>query len=247
MGKSFLRLKSLQANDDNSYIGNIYQIGPKNLKNYAMIKILKQFVDPKTYDYLRSKYQLGYAVGCGIDLTGEILGFTIAVLSQEHKHRFNAVQIKIDDFMDNTITNAIDELSDEEFEKFKDAHIKELQAETLTLDAEIAANYNEISDEFYLFNRKELSVEITRDITKQEFQEFYHSFMDRDKQRVLCTHVIGNEKREGVEDVNENNNKNNNDIVIEFITESFTEEFVIKNIEAFQSEMELYPAVRSHV
>lgn len=215
-----------------------------------MAKILKQFVDPKTYDYLRSKYQLGYAVGCGIDQTGEILGFNVVVLSQEHKHRFNAVQIKIDDFMDNTITKAIDELSDEDFEKFKDAHVKELQAEILTLDAEITANYNEISEEFYLFNRKELSAEITKRITKSEFQEFYHSFMDRDKQRVLCTHVIGNEKREGVEESGENvkNNPNDpNDLNIEFITESFTDEFVIKNIEAFQSEMELYPAVKSHV
>lgn len=207
-----------------------------------MAKILKNFVDPKVYDYLRSKYQLGYAVGCGIDQTGEILGFNIVVLSQEHKHRFNAVQIKIDDFMDNTITNAIDELDDAEFEKFKDAHIKDLQAEILTLDSEVSGNYSEISDEHYLFNRKELSADITKGITKQEFQEFYHSFMDRDKRRVLCTHVIGNEKREG-EEVEENNS----DMNIEFITESFTDEFVIKNIEAFQSEMELYPAVRSHV
>jgi secreted Zn-dependent insulinase-like peptidase len=212
-----------------------------------MTKILKQFVDPKTYDYLRSKYQLGYAVGCGIEQTGEILGFNIVVLSQEHKHRFNAVQIKIDDFMDNTITNAIDELSDEDFEKFKDAYIKELQAEILTLDAEITTNYLEISEEFFLFNRKELSAEITRGITKREFQEFYHSFMDRERQRVLCTHVIGNEKREGGDESEENNRRNNTDLNIEFITESFTDEFVIKNIEAFQSEMELYPAVRSHV
>lgn len=212
-----------------------------------MLKILKQFVDPKTYDILRSKYQLGYAVGCGIDQTGEILGFNVVVLSQEHKHRFNAVQIKIDDFMDNTITKAIDELSDEDFEKFKDAHVKELQAEILTLEAEITANYNEISEEFYLFNRKELSADITKRITKSEFQEFYHSFMDHDKQRVLCTHVIGNEKREGSEESDENIKSNPNDLNIEFITESFTDEFVIKNIEAFQSEIELYPPVRSHV
>lgn len=246
-GKSFIRLKSLQENDDNSYIGNIYQIGPKNLKNYAMAKILRQFVDPKTYDYLRSKYQLGYAVGCGIDLTGEIMGFNIVVLSQEHKHRFNAVQIKIDDFIENTITNAIDELTDEDFGKLKDAHIKELQAEVLTLDAEVTSNYNEISDEFYLFNRKELSAEITRGISKIEFQQFYHSFMDRDKQRVLCTHVIGNDKRQRVEETDENSQREVNDLKIEFITESFTNEFVIKNIEAFQNEMELYPAIRSHL
>lgn len=69
--------------------------------------------------------------------------------------------------------------------------------------------------------------------------------MDRDKQRVLCVHVIGNEKRE-TEDGEQN--KNIHDINIEFITESFTDEFVVKNIEAFQSELTLYPADnRTHV
>lgn len=154
-----MRLKSLQSNDDNSYIGNIYQIGPKNLKNFCMTKILKQFVDPKTYDYLRSKYQLGYAVGCGIEQNGEVLGFNVVVLSQEHKHRFNAVQIKIDDFMENTITNAIDELDDAEFEKFKDAYVKELQAEVLTLDSEIGKtflNYFSNLINFNILNRCKL-------------------------------------------------------------------------------------------
>ena len=159
----------------------------------------------------------------------------------EHKHRFNAVQIKMNDFMQNTVTKAIDEMSDAEFEKYREARIKELQTEMLTLDAEVNFNYGEISEEFYLFDRRERSVEITKEITKSEFQEFFHSFMDSSKQRVLCTHVIGNEKREGVETQNQNNNIN-----IEFITESFTDEFVIKNIEAFQSDLELYPPVRSH-
>lgn len=238
------------ANDDNSYISCLYQIGPKNLKNYSMAKILKQFVDPKTYDYLRSKYQLGYAVGCSLDQTGEVLSFYIVVLSQEHKHRFNAVQIKINDFIDNTIRTAIDDLSDEEFEKFRDAFVKELQAEILTLDTEVSYNYNEISEEFYLFNRRDLMVEITKKITKTEFQEFFHSFIDHDKQRVLCTHVIGNEKR--AVDSDENNNSvaaasGGDEINIEFITERFTDERVVTNIEDFQRDLHLYSAVQSHI
>lgn len=236
------------ADDDNSFISALYQIGPKNLKNYCMGKILKQFVDPKTYDYLRSRYQLGYAVGCSLDQTGEILSFYLVVLSQEHKHRFNAVQMKIDDFIDNTITTAIDELSDEEFEKFRSALIKELQAEILTLDTEVSYNYSEISEEFYLFDRRDLMVEVTKNITKSDFQEFFHSFIDHDKQRVLCTHVIGNEKRAVDVDENNNNNSSNSDAInIEFINERFTDERVVDNIQEFQQDLYLYPAVKSHV
>lgn len=238
------------ADDDNSFIGCLYQIGPKNLKNYCMAKILMQFVDPKTYDYLRSKYQLGYAVGCSLDQTGDILSFYIVVLSQEHKHRFNAVQIKIDDFIHNTITTFIDDLGDEEFGKLKDAYVKELQVEVLTLDTEVSHNYNEIFEEFYLFNRRELMVEITKEITRTQFQEFFHSFIDHDKQRVLCTHVIGNEKRVVVatdENINQSSSTSSSDINVEFITERFTEERVVKSVEEFKRDLFLYPAVTSHV
>jgi nardilysin len=209
-----------------------------------MGKILKTFVDPKTYDYLRSKYQLGYVVGCGIDQTSEVLSFYLVVLSQEHKHKFNVVQEKMDDFIDNTIKTAIDELKDEDFDNLREATIKELQAEVLTLDGEVNQNYNEISEEFYLFDRKELLEIIAQRLTKSEFQEFFHSFIDLDKQRVLCTHSIGNEKPEGEQEANV---ENVNEVNVEFITDKLGDERVITNIEEFQKDLYLYPSVVSHV
>lgn len=63
LGRNVVRMKSLMPNDDNSYIKNYYQIGPKTLRTICLGRLMELILNPKAYDYLRSKEQLGYAVG----------------------------------------------------------------------------------------------------------------------------------------------------------------------------------------
>lgn len=223
-------------NDENSYIKNLYQIGMKTKKTHNMNKILKKIIDPKVYDILRSKQQLGYAVGCQIESFGAVQAISIVVMSQEHKHKFTVVHEKIDEFVETVIIPAINDLTEEEFEKHKEARIKELQQDLLTLSEESSSNWEEIEFEYYMFDKFEVFADVTRKLTLEEFKEHFNSFMSPDKQRKLCIQVIGS---------GENNNnvtsEDNNNLNVEIIDERFTDQNVIANIEAFQKNMYLYP------
>lgn len=203
-----------------------------------MAKILKEFIRPKAFDILRTKYQLGYSAKCELDTFGGVMGLSVYVISQEHKHKFTEVQEKITEFMQTTITIAIDELTDDEFEKLKNARMKHLQVEVLSLAEETSHNWDEITDEHYRFNRNEIYIEVTKRITKDEFQQFYHTFFDVESQRVLCIQVIGRK------DENTSETNDNNELMVEFMSEKFTDHDVITDIEEFQKDLELFPVLK---
>jgi len=232
-----MRIKSLQPNDDNSYTKIYYQVGLKNKKIHNMNKILKKIIDPKVYDILRSKQQLGYAVGCQIDSFGGVQGVSIVVMSQEHKHKFSAIHSKIDEFMDTVVIPAINDMSQEEFEKVKDARVKELQQDLLGLDDETSLNWEEIENEHYLFEKAEVFIEVTKQLTLEEFKEFFNSFASPEKQRKLCIQIIGSEETdENVTTVDDVMN-------VEFISKKYTDHNLIVDIEAFQKDLHLYPVL----
>jgi secreted Zn-dependent insulinase-like peptidase len=204
-----------------------------------LTKILKKFIDPKVYDHLRSKQQLGYAVGCSFESYGGILGIAIIVISQEHKHKFTEIYQKINEFLETIIRPAIDEITDEEFENFKDAHIKDLQSEILTLSSEVSDNWDQIDTEYYTFNTDEVNAEVSKQLTKEDLQQFYHSFMDVENQRVLCLQIIGNEMKQEA-------TAENKELNVELITDKFhNNENVITDIDEFQKHLHLYDVVKS--
>ncbi|KAG5680610.1 hypothetical protein PVAND_010104 [Polypedilum vanderplanki] len=239
LGVNVMRIKSFMKDDDNSYIKSYYQIGQKTKKNFNMGKILKRLTDPKVYDILRSKWQLGYAVGCSLETYGGVMGFSFIVMSQEHKHKFTEVHKKIIEFV-SILTTAVEELTDDEFEKLKEAQIKELQNDVLSLGEESGRYWDEIVSEYYVFNKNEIYVDVTRELTKTEFQEFYRSFMSPENQRSICFQVIGiNESND------QNTDSNNDELNLEFVSEKYSEHNIITDIEAFQRDLYLYPELKS--
>lgn len=223
--------------DDNSFIYNFYQIGKATKKNVNLIALLESFIDPKAYDYLRSKQQLGYAVQCFRAAYEGTLTFSLLLQSQEHKHKFTEVQEKMHEFMSSIIKSAVDELSDEEFLKLKEARVKKLQSEVLTLREEFGRYWKEIQDEYYIFNRYQLYIDVTKELTKAEFQNIFNSMIDPAQQRLYYIHVIGDENY---------SNSNGNDLKVEFINEKYSDdENIIHSLEDFKKNMFLYPIIKS--
>lgn len=242
LGTNVLRMKSLMLNDDNSYIKNYYQIGPKTIRMTSLLRLLESILDPKAFDFLRSKEQLGYSVGVNVENNGEILALSIYVASQEHKHSYNEIYRKLDTFMNDIAKKAIDELTDEEFDSFKEARIKMLSAEDLEIEAEVGRNWNDIVRLEYLFSRLEKSIEITKTLSKSDLQDFFKSFTQPENMRKLSVQVIGNQQSE------ENSTTLVKDYNIEFLTDKLNDdESVIVNIEEFQSKLFLYPIVLPEV
>jgi nardilysin len=236
-GETVMRVRSLQVDDDNSIIRDYYQIGRDTLRSRCLARLVVAILNPKAYDYLRSKEQLGYGVGVQFEEKGRVIGINVLVLSQESKHTYEEVGKKMKTFMSEVALKTMNELTDEEFESFKDARVKLLSSEDLDLDTELKRNMYEITVQEYVFERNDLAVKLTKEFTKQELQEYFRSMIHPDKIRKLSTQVIGNRKKGEKE-----TNGQDRFVGVEFITEKLNDdEKIITNFEDFHKNTYLYP------
>jgi nardilysin len=245
LGTSVLRAKSLRLKDDNSNIKNYYQIGLNNFHNRNLTQLIASFLSPKCFDYLRNKEQLGYSVGCSFDETKGVLGIIVHVSSQEHKHSHAKVLQKMDIFMNEIAKAAIQNISDEEFESFKQSRVKMLVADHVKLSDEVQRNWNEIRDQDYVFNRAELSAKVTKSLTKDDFQQFFESFTKPENTRRLSVQVIGNQQIDGVLEGNDSDRV----LKVEFMVEKLTEDenLIGEDIKDFQKNKYLHPVVKFEI
>lgn len=245
LGTNVFRVKSLMLNDDNSHIKNYYQIGPNNFRNRNLTQLAVKILKPKAFDYLRNKEQLGYSVGCKHDNTKEFLGLIVHVSSQEHKHSYTEILEKMETFTNEIARTAIKDLTDEEFENFKQSRIKMLSADHNTIAEELEANWNEIKERYYIFDRTELTVKVLKSLTKADLQEFFESFTRPENMRKLSVQVIGNQQIEGA--VVENSL--DRELKVKFITEKLTEDenLIGEDIGKFQKDLLLHPVYKFEI
>ena len=225
--------------DDNSTIGYFYQVGPLSIRNECLLKLLEAILKPHAFDYLRSKELLGYSVGVHGTSYSSVLGLNVFVSSQESKNSNAKVCEKLNIFMKEVATKAIDELPDEDFENFKQAKISALERDDLKISYEIDENWSEIQRFDFMFNRDDVASAVTKTLTKLEVQEFFKTFTQPENMRRLSIQVIGHKKKEGDKD---------HEMTYEFMSEKLTEdEIVITNIEDFQKNLMLYPVIDTTV
>ena len=229
-----LRVKSRMLKDDNSVVKILYQVGPSTIRKDCLLDLIDTILDPHAFNFLRTKEQLGYSVGTGASSYAKILNFQIFVSSQESKNSYDKVIEKLEIFMNGVASKAIEELTDEDFEKVKQAKINLLDADDLDIRDEINRNWYELRNFDLMFNRVEVISATMKTLTKNELQEFFESFTQPENMRRLSTQVIGNK---GGGEINE-------DFAFEFITKKLSEdEHLITDIAEFQENLVLYPVV----
>lgn len=238
IGSSVLRMKSLLLNDNNSYIKNFYQLGPDTLRLRNLARLVESILNPKAYDFLRSKEQLGYGVGCKLESKGDAVGISLIVLSQESKNIYSKVYEKMNVFMSEVAAKAINELSDEDFESFNESRVKLLSAGHRTLSEEANVNWFEITEHDYVFDRFDLAAKGTKALTKLDLQEFFRSYMQPDKVRKFSVQIVGNPETDAAVVKRQGLN-------VELLSEKLSDdETVISNIDEFRSQLTIYPIVR---
>ena len=206
------------------------------------MKLIQTILEPNAFDYLRNIEQLGYSVGVAQSSYAEVLGFKIWASSQEGKNPYIKVLEKLDIFMHEIAKKAIEELTDEDFEKVKKARINELDAEDIRISQEVNRNWNELKNFEVMFNRKDAVSVTTKTITKLELQEMFTSFTQPENMRRLSVQVIGNQKNEDSDSDNEI--IKNQEMTYAVLTEKSSEnENLIENIEDFQKNLVLYPVI----
>ena len=238
MGVNVLRVKSLMPNDDNSRVTNFYEVGPASIRSKNSLEMIESILQPKGFDFLRNKNQLGYSVGVTFYQSQDVYRMTVMVSSQEEKHSTREVYEKIEIFWNEVAKKAIEELSDEEFENVKTSHIKALSADDLELNDEFYRNGNEIKNFGFVFNRLELSLNDMKTLTKSDLQEFFESFNNPENLRKLSIQVIGSRK-------NERENESS-ELKVKLLEEKWTEdEKIITSIEEFKKDLVLNQQVKN--
>lgn len=244
LGTNVLRLKSLMANDDNSYIKNFYQVGTESIRLVCLLRLLESILDPKAFEFLRTKEQLGYSVGVESESHAGVIGLSVYVSYQENKHSLSEVYQKMETFMNEIAKEIIEELTDDEFESHQESRINLLSAEDLDLETEAARNWKEITEFNYVFNRFELAAKVTKNLTKSDLQTFFKCFTDPEKLRKLSVQVIGNKvnSEDSIDHLKED------ELEVQVMTEKLiSDETLITNIDEFRRKLFLHPAVKSQI
>lgn len=237
-GTNVLRTKSLRPNNDNTYTEFFHQVLDVTLRSRSLCQLVASILDPKAFHYLRNQEQLGYSVGIRYFHSEGIIGLATHVISQERKHRYSKVQSKMESFISEVAKNVIEELTEEEFETFKESRIKSLLADFSSAQAEATANWKEITQQDYIFDRYELSAKVTGSLTKQDLLDFFNS-TTQENFRKLSIAVIGSAQQSEVE------GKKNEELKAQLITDKLTEnENVIADIEEFRNRLELQPVLK---
>ncbi|XP_014089704.1 nardilysin [Bactrocera oleae] len=210
-GSHFIRCRSLNEDDVNTVMCNFYQIGPGSILVESILDLLMMFVEEPLFDTLRTKEQLGYYVSASVRMNYGIIGYSIAVNSQETKFSAAHVDERIEVFRGKML-QILEEMSEEDFEHVRESLIKIKQVVDISLAEEVSHNWEEITSEEYVFDRRRREVDVLRALAKQDIIDFCLN-NERTNLRKLSVQVIGNKdaarsKRAAKRD-EENSNEDN--------------------------------------
>jgi nardilysin len=236
---SVLYIKSPMPNDKNSTITNYYQIDKSTVKLQCLIEFVEKLMEEPLFDILRTKEQLGYAVECSHRANNGILGFSLTLQIQEEKHTTVSVNERIEKFLRDDFFNALNKLTDEEFETVQGSLIKLKKMDEVEMETENNRLWSEITTNEYLFTRFDMEAEMLGRFTKQDVRDFYvNVFLKAPK---LSIQVIGNKGSEVDEDTgvpimkvlgNQNGSEEDN---------------VISDVIEFRNQLELFEAYQTVV
>jgi len=192
-----IALKSFNTRSkDNHHVTKYYQIGPMSAEEQNMIDLFMDIISESTFNELRTKRQLGYMASSSIKNTHGIVGWTIDVKSAVKNHKMSHVLSCIDEYTDKYIPEFLKNLSDEEFDTFRESSISGKSAKDNALKEEVERNFGEIECEDFMFDRLQKEVKWLEELEKPVFMKFINKTLK--KAKVLYVQVEGNEEGEEV-------------------------------------------------
>lgn len=247
MGSTYFRCKAYNPNDINTVVVNFYQIGPISIRLNALIDLLMLVAEEPLFDILRTKEQLGYDVACGIRDNQGILGYTITVNSQESKFTVDHVDERIEHFRGELI-NIIANLSNEDFEQYKDSLVQMKLTDDNDLKDEIDRNWGEVTADDYHFERAQLEADELKTITHAEFLAFYRSSYGAGNERKLSTQIIGNPNgnKDDADDMAIDKSTFDRYEIVEFPAGKVAG-VLIRDLDEYKQSLEIYPISKTIV
>ncbi|KAI5958477.1 STE23 [Candida margitis] len=163
-------------NNINSCIEYYLQISPTNddIKLRVLTDLLATIIREPCFNQLRTKEQLGYVVFSGLKKGRTSLGFRILVQSERPSEY---LEYRIDEFLSKFGKYVNNELSAENFQKFKQALIDAKLQKIKHLSEETNRLWNAITDGYYDFDARQKHAALLEGISKEEFINFFNEYV----------------------------------------------------------------------
>jgi insulysin len=153
----------------------------EDLKSNALNSVLFAMLRQVAYNTLRTQEQLGYIVFWSSFNIHTILGGAITVHSPKKEPEF--LVHRINAFLESQ-KERINNLTEEEFEKFRSSEIAKETVKDVTLAEMSNRAWEEIYDQFYMFDRQEKQISALKEITREELIEYFNALFWKECRRI---------------------------------------------------------------
>lgn len=206
------------------------QCGVQSTLNNMVVSLFNEIIKESCFNTLRTQEQLGYIVFSSSSRSHGVLNLRIIVQSDRTPMY---VDTRIESYID-TIQDLLINMSEEEFDKYKDALAVKLLEKPKGLMKQAAVYQLEIDTQDYNFNRAQIEAEVLKSIIKSDIVEFYHNQISRSgpKRHKLAIHVKSTLKNASMED-NELSQVDNSLLA--------NNSLIITDITDFKKQHRLYP------
>uniref|UniRef100_A0A3Q2FJJ0 Insulin-degrading enzyme n=1 Tax=Cyprinodon variegatus TaxID=28743 RepID=A0A3Q2FJJ0_CYPVA len=168
-----------------------YQTDMQTTNDNMLLELFCQIISEPCFNTLRTKEQLGYIVFSGPRRANGVQGLRFIIQSEKAPHYLES---RVEAFL-STMEKALEQMSDEAFQK----HIQALAIRRLDkpkkLSAECAKYWGEIISQQYNFDRDNIEVAHLKTLTKENIMQFYRERLtvQAPKRHKVSVHVLSRE------------------------------------------------------
>ena len=214
--------------EKNSSIICYYQCGEfssvEKLKDKIYLNVLSHPLRDKFFNILRTKEALGYIATMTLFKLRGIFGFKCAIQSNVKNPEF--IIKRVENFL-LEMKNYFNNISDEDFKSYVNSSILALKKKDTNLSQEVSRNFDEIIQHSYLFNRREIEIELLEKCNKEELKKIFNYYFFENIKLLKLEYISDVHKEE-----NENMLKEK---------ENDKKEVILDSIYNFQDMNNLYP------
>ncbi|KAM4730097.1 insulin-degrading enzyme isoform 1-T1 [Anableps anableps] len=218
-----------------------YQTDMQSTNDNMLLELFCQIISEPCFNTLRTKEQLGYIVFSGPRRANGVQGLRFIIQSEKAPHYLES---RVEAFLC-TMEKAMEEMSEEAFQK----HIQALAIRRLDkpkkLSAECAKYWGEIISQQYNFDRDNVEVAHLKTLTKENIMHFYRERLtvEAAKRHKVSVHVLSREM-DSCPIVGEFPAQNDVNLAP---APSLPQPTLIQDMTEFKRSLPLFPLVKPHI
>jgi len=162
--------KGRNAEEPQGCVIGLMQVCDNNdIEKCSMLQVAVQCMSQECFTKLRTKQQLGYMAGA--QAFGSVISSLIIFVVTPKNPQM--VQRRMAAFLDTRLKElSSGDLSDEEFQQYRDAVITEMSEKHKSLSEEFGENWEEVVSRRFTFGRRLRQIEFLKTLTKDKFEQF---------------------------------------------------------------------------